>query len=146
MAERGTGGEDPKVVLWSHAEPGRGEVTVQRERVRYRTLGHDREADGVGERELLVGVALEPIDHRTCLERSGAAHHDVGHSVHVPNEREGRVSGGTTREQGVRLRDDQVRRDDRGTPLNLLLERCGQCTVVRISPHGEGVPSARIDE
>src|SRR5205807_432102 len=102
--------------------------------------------DGVAERDLLVGVALEPVDYAPGLERAGAAHHDVGHSVHVPNEREGRVSGRTTHQQGVRLCDHQVRRDDRGTPLNLLLERCGQCTVVRISPHGEGVPSARIDE
>src|SRR5216117_1369575 len=69
-----------------HLEPRGGEVAVEGQRTRDAALRHGREADGVGKREVVVVIALEPIVQRCRFEVPGARDHQIGRLDHAASE------------------------------------------------------------
>src|SRR5438094_9171171 len=121
-------------------------MAIERQRVCNPPLGHPREAYCIREREVLIVVALEPVGHSLCLELRGAVQEDIRRPADVGDEGERGGSGGPPQQQGVRLRDDQVRRDHARTAAYALAQRLSTAPVRPIARPGHREPRAGIDE
>src|SRR6266516_1670058 len=129
-----------------HAKPRPCKMAIERQRVRNLTLGHHREAHRIRKREVLVVVALKPVGHSLSIKLRRAVHHHIRGPADVADEGERGGSGGPPQQQGVRLRDDQVRRDHPRAAAYALAQRPSHSAVRRIATHGQRIPRARIDE
>src|SRR5439155_1446567 len=105
-------------------------------------LGQPRESYCIREREVLSVVALEPVGHSLCLELRGAVQEDIRRPADVGDEGERGGCGGPPQQQGVRLRDDQVRRDHARTAAYALAQRLSHGAVRPIAAHGQREPRA----
>ena len=73
-------------VLGSDLEPRRCKKAIQRQRARDAPLRHHSEADGVGQREILVVKRAEPIGDRSLLEVGLARDDHVRRLAHGAHE------------------------------------------------------------
>jgi len=82
-------------------------MRVERERGVDPTFRHDGEGDGVGEREILILVALEPVPDGASLQLGGAPLDQDGFASNLLYEPQTGGSSTSPQQQRVRLRDDR---------------------------------------
>ena len=115
-------------------------MRVERKRSRYATLFHDRKADGVREREVVIVEPREPVFNGRVFQIRARGDNDCRWVPDGSHERQRVDQAGAMHEEHVRLGKHQVRGDEPGAGAQGFLDGGGDDSVVGMVRNYQRVP------